>query len=173
MENYNRMEGGELQEGMSLSASDLGDYDKGYTLLPEGDYDFTVVNIESTRYTPGPNSSGKIGPCKQIILTMRVSNPEDGSTVDLTHNLYMWDSCKGMIAQFYDSVGMHKKGEPLKIDWRKDVIIGKTGKLKLNHRINQNDKDKPADQQRKYNNIQRLYAKEVSAPAGSGWGWKQ
>ena len=82
MENYNRMEGGELQEGMSLSASDLGDYDKGYTLLPEGDYDFTVVNIESTRYTPGPNSSGKIGPCKQIVLTMRVLNPEDGEPAE-------------------------------------------------------------------------------------------
>ena len=176
MDNYNRMEGGELQEGMSIPASDLGDYDKGYTLLPEGDYDFTVVNIESIRYTPGPNSSGKIGPCKQISLTFRVNNPEDGSAVDLNHNLYMWNSraCMGMIAQFYDSVGMHKKGEPLVFDWRKDVIVGKTGKLKLNHRINQNDKDKPADQQRVYNNIQKLYAKEASAPASSGsWGWKQ
>ena len=172
--NYNAYvqdEGGELQDGYTISADQLGDYDRSYTLLPEGDYEFTVVNLEVARYQPGPES--KIGgACKQIILTLRVNNPQDGSNVDLRHNLYMWNSktCVGMIAQFYDSIGNHKKGAPLRFDWRKEVIIGKTGKLQLNHREDRKDPSK------KYNNIKKLYSKE-SQSSGSktanNWGWKQ
>ncbi|MBQ3460325.1 MAG: hypothetical protein IJH14_06610 [Solobacterium sp.] len=164
----NQMEGGELQDGSTYSAADLGDYDKGYVLLPEGDYSFTVVNLETKRYQPGPKSTGKIGPCKQIVLKLRVINPEDGEQVDLDHNLFMWNSraCTGMIAQFYDSIGNHRKGEPLTFDWRPEVIIGKTGYLKVNHRIHQDDRNKPVDEQRRYNNIQRLYPKD-SVPASA------
>jgi hypothetical protein len=162
---YAEPEGAELFDGAEVSAADLGDYDKPYTLLPEGDYPFTVVNISSKRYQPGPNSTGKTGPCKQIILTLRVMDPSNGAAVDLTHNLYMWNSRAnlGMIAQFYDSVGMHKKGEPIRFDWRPEVLIGKTGKLALNHKIHKDDTNKPADQQRRYNNVSKLYAKEETA----------
>ena len=30
-----QQQGGELMDGMTVSAADLGDYDKGYVLLPE------------------------------------------------------------------------------------------------------------------------------------------
>lgn len=165
-------EGGELSETEVISAETLGNYDEGYTLLPEGDYAFTVVDLKTTRFQPGPNSSGKIGACKQITLVLQVVDPTSGKNVDLNHNLYMWNSaaCTGMIAQFYDAIGNHKKGEPLRFDWRPEVIIGKTGKLKLSHRIHRDDTNKPADQQRKYNNISRLYPLDpaaASAPRGS------
>lgn len=175
--NYNAYvqdEGGELQDGYTISADQLGDYDRSYTLLPEGDYEFTVVNLEVARYQPGPESTGKTGACKQIILTLRVNNPEDGSSVDLRHNLYMWNSkaCVGMIAQFYDSIGTHKKGAPLRFDWRKEVIIGKTGKLQLNHRADRKDPSKV------YNNIKKLYSKEETASdnnsaGNNNWGWRK
>ena len=156
-------EGNELLEGAVISAADLGDYENPYTLLPEGDYNFTVVNLQTKRFSPGPNS--KIGACKQIVLTLRVTDPNGTAPVDLEHNLYMWGSksCIGMIAQFYDSIGNHRKGEPLNFDWRPEAIIGKTGKLKITHKVHRDDVNKPVDQQRRYNNISKLYAKEEKA----------
>lgn len=169
---YNNMpEGGELSDGVTFTADQLGDYDRGYTLLPEGDYPFTVVAIKTGRYQPKPDGTSKIGACKQITLTLRFINPEDGSAVDMDHNLYMWNSkaCLGMIAQFYDSIGTHKKGEALTFDWREHMIIGKTGKAQISHRVNQNDKDKPVDQRRVYNNIKKLYPKEETAGPNNSW----
>ena len=169
-------EGGELMEGSTIGAADLGDYDKGYTLLPEGDYVFTVVAIATKRYQPGPNSSGKIGPCKQIVLTLRVQDPATGENVDMDHNLFMWNSksCIGMIAQFYDAIGNHRKGEPISFDWRQEVIIGKSGTMHVSHRIHRDDVNKPVNQQRRYNNIARLYPKEnavSSAPVQAAGGY--
>lgn len=167
-------EGGELSETTVISAEALGDYDEGYTLLPEGDYPFTVVDLKMTRFQPGPNSSGKIGACKQIVLVLQVMDPVSGKKVELNHNLYMWKSiaCAGMIAQFYDAIGNHKKGEPLRFDWRPEVIIGKTGTLRLTHRVHRDDANKPVDQQRKYNNISRLYPLDqapIQTPQSSGY----
>ncbi len=157
---------GELTDGMTISAADLGDYDKGYTLLPEGTYDFMVVGIDETRYQPGPKSSGKIGPCKQIILTLRFKDPTDGSDVDLKHNLYMYNNqgCLGMIASFYDAVGMHKKGEPITFDWRKEVIIGKRGRAEINHR-------KGNDGKSEYNNIRKMLPLETAASTPNVGNW--
>ena len=167
-------EGGELSETAVISAETLGNYDEGYTLLPEGDYQFTVADLRTTRFQPGPNSSGKIGACKQIVLVLQVVDPASGKKVELNHNLYMWNSaaCTGMIAQFYDAIGNHKKGEPLRFDWRPEVIVGKTGTLRLNHRVHRDDANKPVDQQRKYNNISRLYPLDqapVQTPQSSGY----
>lgn len=149
-------------DGMTVSAADLGDYDKGYVLLPEGTYDFTVVDLDETRYQPGSKSSGKIGPCKQVILTLRFKDPTDGSDVDLKHNLYMYNNqgCLGMIASFYDAVGMHKKGEPITFDWRKEVVIGKRGRAEINHR-------KGSDGKSEYNNIKKMLPLEAMPTAGN------
>lgn len=156
----NQPMGNELTEGMQLSAMDLGDYDQGYILCSPGKYDFTVVNIETSRYQPGANS--KIGPCKQITLTLRVIDKVTSKNVDLRHNLYMYNSpgCVGMIAQFYDSVGLHKKGEAIVFDWRPEVIIGKTGKLELTNKPSR-------DGQSQYNNIKKMLPLEVMPTIGN------
>lgn len=161
--------GGELFEGQTIGADQLGDYDKGgeFILLPEGDYEFTVTQIERGRYNPKPGS--KIGPCVQVTVTLRVTDPQTGKPVDLKHNLYMWGTTVGMIAQYYDSIGIHKKGTPLSLDWRPDVHIGKTGKLKLAHRsYKSND-----GQDRIANDIKRLYPKENTAPQQSAPAWQR
>lgn len=166
MSEYNVNLNGEILDNAVIGAEQLGDYDTGFTLLPEGDYDFTVVKIEQSRYTPGPNS--KIGACKQITLTLRVTNPETGEPVDLKHNLYMWGTTLGMIAQYYDSIGIHKKGEPVRFDWRNTVHEGKTGRLKLTHR----EYTSKTGEKGMSNNIKRLYPKEVNqnpAPQNNGW----
>lgn len=161
------VEGGELLDGATIGADQLGDYDRTYTLLPEGDYSFTVVDLKQDRYQPGQKS--KIGPCKRVTITLRVQDPNTGDSVDLYHKLYMWNSknCIGMIAQFQDSIGIHKKGEPVRCDWRHEILVGKTGTLALNHKPNQDDPTKI------YNNIKKLYPQEQPAqnpePAQGGW----
>ena len=156
MNEYTQIPNGERTEGQVIGADQLGDYDKGgeFILLPEGDYDFTVTQIERSRYNPKPNS--KIGPCVQVTATLRVIDPQSGKPVDLRHNLFMWGTTVGMIAQYYDSIGLHKKGTPLALDWRPEMHIGKTGKLKIAHRTYKSNDG----QDRIANDIKKLYPKE-------------
>lgn len=164
-------EGGELTDNAVFSADQLGDYDKGgnYVLLPEGDYDFTVVDLKESRHQ---NVGGKVGNCKQVNPVFRLTNPEDGSAVDISnYNLYMWNSrgCLGMIAQYYDSIGLHKKGDPIRFDWTKDHHIGKTGRLQIKHE-NYKKKDGTDGTSMK---ISKLYPKEETA-SNNNWGsWKK
>ena len=162
--------GGELFEGQTIGVDQLGDYDKGggeFILLPEGDHYFTVTQIERSRYTPKPSS--KIGSCIQVTVTLRVTDPQIGKPVDLKHNLYMWSSTLGMIAQYYDAIGIHKKGMPLTFDWRPETHIGKTGKLKIAHRSYKasNGEDRVT------NDIKKLYPKEDTAPQQSAPAWQK
>ena len=49
--NQNMPSGGELNDSAVFSAADLGDYDRGnYVLLPEGDYEFTIVDLKESRH---------------------------------------------------------------------------------------------------------------------------
>jgi len=160
---------GEIADDAVISAAQLGDYDNEYTLLPEGDYDFTVVKMETSRYMPTATSKIK-KPCKKITLTLRVINPDTGENVDLFHNLFIYETTLGMIGQYYDSIGIHKKGTDLRMDWRPEVHIGKTGRLKLTHR----EYTSKTGEKGMSNNIKRLYPKEVSSqPAPQSWkqGW--
>lgn len=164
------MGSGELTDSAVISAADLGEYDKGgYVLLPEGDYDFTIVALNETRHQ---DRGGKVGSCKQVNPVFRVTNPEDGSPVDIDNfNLYMWNSkgCIGMIAQYYDSIGLHKKGDPIHFDWAKDHHIGKTGKLQIKHE-KYTKKDGSDGTSMK---IAKLYPKEEAAGSGNWGSWKR
>ena len=175
--NYNNgnnsiQEGGELTDNAVFSADQLGDYDKGgnYVLLPEGDYDFTIVDLKESRHQ---NVGGKVGNCKQVNPVFRLTNPEDGSAVDISnYNLYMWNSrgCLGMIAQYYDSIGLHKKGDPIHFDWTKDHHIGKTGRLQIKHETYKRRDGGEGTSMK----ISKLYPKQEQAPAQNSWGsWKK
>lgn len=169
-------EGEELTDSAVFSADQLGDYDRGgFVLLPVGDYDFTIIDLKESRHQARPG--GKVGSCKQVNPVFRVTNPEDGSPVDLdNYNLFMWNSkgCIGMIAQYYDSIGIHKKGDPIRFDWIKEHHIGKTGRLEIKHETykGRDGSDKVSAK------IARLYPKEEAQQSqnayGSSWGnWKK
>lgn len=168
MSEYNNaaVQGGELSDNTVIGAEQLGDYTSGtFVLLAEGDYDFEVVDLKTSRYEP--KQASKIGACKCVTITMRVADPVTGTDVDLKHNLYMWNSpaCLGMIAQYQDCIGIHKKGEPLSFDWRTDVHVGRKGRMKISHR-EYTGRD---GQVRQSNNIQKLYPKEETSAQASGW----
>ena len=98
----------------------------GLRLLDPGEYAFTVRDMKRMHY----NGSAKMSACPQAKLTLEVS--DDFGSATLFHNLYLNQKCVGLIAQFFAAVGLHKHGEPLRLQWNK--LVGRTGHAVIAHR---------------------------------------
>ena len=109
-----------------LDWNDEIEKDSDFTLLPEGDYDFTAESFERGRH-PG---SDKLPACNKAILKLRIDSNE-GSTI-LTHNLFLHTKTEGMISAFFTAIGQKKKGEKVKMNW--NAVIGAKGRCKLSIR---------------------------------------
>lgn len=121
--------------------------DSEFTLLPEGDYIFTVQGYERARHTPGAN--GKLPACNKAIVSVEI-NTLEGKSV-LKTNLFLHSSTEGLLSAFFGSIGLKKKGEPLRMNW--NAIAGKTGVCHVGMREYNNNK---------YNEIKRMiYADDV------------
>ena len=92
-----------------------------FLLLPEGDYKFIVESYERGRHQPQPG--GKLPACNKAIVNIIVKTAE--GDVKLKHNLFLHSSTEGMLSAFFGSIGLKKKGEPLKMNWQE--IAGKQG----------------------------------------------
>lgn len=104
-----------------------------YLDLPDGTYEYKVVELERGHYEPKPD--GKIKePCPQVKVYVEVQDPNSDQKARLNSLLILHTRTKGLLCNFFISIGAMKKGESLKMDWN---VIGKTGKLKLSH----NDKN--------------------------------
>ncbi|BET21219.1 hypothetical protein [Solobacterium moorei] len=104
-----------------------------YLDLPDGTYDFTVVDLERGHYEPKPTSKIK-EQCPQVKINVEIKDPNSDQVVKVNSLLILHTRTKGLLCNFFRSIGVMKKGESLKMDWN---VIGKTGKLKLSH----NDKN--------------------------------
>ena len=131
-----------------LDWNDEIEKDSDFTLLPEGDYDFTVESFERGRH-PG---SDKLPACNKAILKLRIDSNE-GSTI-LTHNLFLHTKTEGMISAFFTAIGQKKKGEKVKMNW--NAVIGAKGRCKLSIR-NWIGND---GEEHQSNEIKKLYEKE-------------
>lgn len=131
-----------------LDWNDEIEKDSDFTLLPEGDYDFTVESFERGRH-PG---SDKLPACNKAILKLRIDSNE-GSTI-LTHNLFLHTKTEGMISAFFTAIGQKKKGEKVKMNW--NAVIGAKGRCKLSIR-NWKGND---GEERQSNEIKKFYEKE-------------
>lgn len=107
------------------------DWDEGFelnpstfTLLPEGEYDFTVTKFERQRH-PG---SAKLPSCPKAVLTLELHAPT-GETGIITHNLFLHTKTQGLLSAFAISIGLGKQGETVKIDWSK--VLGATGRASV------------------------------------------
>lgn len=94
-----------------------------YTLLPEGDYDFTVVSFERGRYAGSTN----LPPCNKAILTIRVESPQGKTT--LKHNLFLHTKTEGLLSEFFIAIGQKKHGEKLRMNW--NAVTGARGRCKV------------------------------------------
>ena len=95
-----------------------------FTLLPEGDYDFSIVSFERGRH----QGSAKLPPCNKAIVKIKIDGGELGSTT-IQHNLFLHTKCEGMLSEFFIAIGLKKHGEKLAMNW--NAVPGKTGRCKV------------------------------------------
>lgn len=106
------------------------DWDEGFelnprtfTLLPEGEYEFTVTGFERQRH----NGSAKLPPCPKAALTLEIEGAEGSTTI--THNLFLHTKTTGLLSAFFISIGLGKAGETVTPNWSK--VLGATGRAKI------------------------------------------
>ena len=141
--------------GKALSFDDEITKENDFELIPDGDYSFTVLSYERGQYEP--KEGAKMCACPTVTLTLgiRVTNP-DGSTEqrETRHNLFLNTKQEGKISEFFEGVGLKKKGDKFKMAW--NSVIGKTGKLKMGKR-----KGNSGDVE--FNDVKKFYYKDPDA----------
>lgn len=114
--------------------------------LPEGDYDFEVIDFERARHA----GSAKLPPCNKAVVHIRVTAPEGVSLI--RHQLFLHSKTEGLLCEFFTGIGQRRKGERLAMNW--NAVKGARGRCKLGIRTYEG---------REYNEIKRFYE-----PADSG-----
>lgn len=117
-----------------------------YTLLPEGDYDFTIQKFERARH----GGSEKIPPCNKAVVTFTIWGAEDKT--EITENFFLCNKFEWKLSQLFLSIGLKKRGEPLKMNW--NAVTGAKGKCHVY--IDSYKKNDGSDG--KSNKIKKLYA---------------
>lgn len=102
-----------------------------FKLLPDGDYKFLVTGFERAFHE---NKGGKIPDCNEgdIEFTIVWSDEDGNHTNKLTHRLYLVRTQQWKIYQFFESIGLRKKGEgKTKMPW--DKVLGSEGVCQIGH----------------------------------------
>lgn len=123
-----------------------------YVILPEGDYNFTVESFDRGRH----EGSEKLPPCNKAMLKLSIESEQ--GTVYINHNLFLHTITEGMLSAFFTSIGLKKKGEPLRMDWGR--VAGSSGRAKVGIRTYQKN-----EETRQVNEIKRFYPKEAAVPS--------
>ena len=107
-----------------------------FILLPEGDYNYTVIDFERGRF----NGSAKIPECNKAIITVQVETKEGISTIKF--DLILYRSLEWRLSGFFRSIGQKKHGEKLVMDWSK--VVGSKGRAHFKQRsyVNQTGEEK-------------------------------
>lgn len=107
-----------------------------YILLPEGDYNFTVIDFERGRF----NGSAKIPACNKAIITVQIESKNGIATVKF--DLILYRSLEWRLSSFFRSIGQKKHGEKLVMDWTK--VVGSKGRAHFKQRsyVNMNGEEK-------------------------------
>ena len=128
--------------------------DGGFTLLPDGDYDFTISKITRGRY----EGSDKMPACNSVTVELTVWGAQD--KVTLTERFFLVKKFEWKLSQFFLSIGVKKHGEPLVMRWN---IEGYRGKCKVY--IDHYKKNDGGDGQS--NKIKKFYAYDEQVQTAS------
>lgn len=91
-----------------------------FIILPEGDYNFTVIGFERGRF-PG---SAKMSACNKASLTLQVQT-DDGTAIVHT-DLILNRLLEWKISAFFRCIGQQKHGDRLVMDWNR--VTGSRGR---------------------------------------------
>lgn len=136
---------------MSLEGRELGWEDQiendgpEFVVLPEGDYDFEVVNFERARH----NGSDKLPPCNKAIIHIKIDAPQGSTTIK--HNLFLHTITEGMLCAFFTAIGQRKKGQKVTMNWNQ--VVGSKGRAKVTIRKWTNDEGRELQS----NEIKKFY----------------
>lgn len=98
--------------------------DQDWVLLPPGNYDFTVEELEKTQ----TNGSEKLPPCNCAVLTLKIQHP-DGTTNRVWDRLYLVKKMEWKLSGFFRAIGVKQHGESVTMDW--NAVPGATGRCKI------------------------------------------
>lgn len=108
--------------------------ESSFETLPDGDYAFTVTGFERGWWEP-KNAESKIPACNQAEIELSINwKNEKGilRTNKLVYKLKLVRNLQYLIYQFFESVGLRKKGDgTTKMPW--DQIIGTSGVCQIGH----------------------------------------
>jgi hypothetical protein len=111
-----------------------------FVILPEGDYNFEVVEFERGRY----NGGEKLPPCNMATVSIKVTGSEGTTTIK--HKLYLHSKTEGLLCAFFTGIGQRKKGEKVTMNW--NAVVGSVGRCKLGTKLYEG---------KTYNEIKKFY----------------
>ena len=98
--------------------------EKEYSILPVGEYEFTVVNLEKT-YSKAGSPMG--------IVTLDIIT-DQGQHSTVKDYLVISESMAWKLSSFFQCVSLQKKGEALKkMPWNK--VVGAEGRVSIKHEL--------------------------------------
>ena len=98
----------------------------GFTVLPVGEYPFTVVDFERERFTP--KDGGKLPACNMAIVHIKLDGGDLG-TATIKDRLYLHSMTEGLLCAFFTGIGQRSHGEKVAMNW--DRVNGSTGRAKV------------------------------------------
>ncbi|MDD4431716.1 MAG: hypothetical protein PHF61_09995 [Bacteroidales bacterium] len=116
-----------------------------FVVLPEGDYDFEVIEFERGRH----NGSEKLPPCNKAVVHIKIEGKEGVSII--RHNLFLHTKTEGMLCAFFTAIGQRQKGEKVTMNW--NAVVGSKGRAKVGIRTWKNDNG----QEMTFNEIKKFY----------------
>lgn len=124
-----------------------------FVVLPEGDYDFEVIEFERARH----EGSLKLPPCNKAIVHIKIEGEEGVSII--RHQLFLHSITEGLLCDFFTGIGQRKRGEKVRMNWNQ--VVGSKGRAKVGIRKWTNDEGREMI----FNEIKRFYEPEQPKPS--------
>lgn len=126
------------EENFVIGWEDEVENSSQFELIPDGDYWFEVTGFEREWWEPVNPETSRIKACNQanIELTITWKNAEGKDKVNkVQYKLKITETLTWLIFQFFESVGLRKKGDGSKLKLSLfNQVIGKTGVCEIGHR---------------------------------------
>lgn len=116
-----------------------------YITLPEGDYDFEVIDFERARH----EGSEKLPPCAKAVVHIKVEGRDEAGNEGVAiirHQLFLHTKTEGLLCAFFMGIGQRKRGEKLRMNW--SLVPGSRGRCRVGIREYEG---------KKYNEIKKFY----------------